>query len=48
MAFQGHSVLGLLVLLDLLTNGIAVSPSHGIAFKDVNTVSEAVPVWPPV
>ena len=48
MAFQGHPVLGLLVLLDLLTNGIAVSPSHGIAFKDVNTISEAVPVWPPV
>ena len=48
MAFQGHPVLGLLVLLDLLTNGIAVSPSHGIAFKDVNTIPEAVPVWPPV
>uniref|UniRef100_A0A7N2KL38 Beta-glucosidase n=1 Tax=Quercus lobata TaxID=97700 RepID=A0A7N2KL38_QUELO len=31
MAFQGHPVLGLLVLLGLLTNGIAVSPSHGIA-----------------
>ena len=31
MAFQGHPVLGLLVLLGLLTNGLAVSPSHGIA-----------------
>uniref|UniRef100_A0A7N2QX25 Uncharacterized protein n=1 Tax=Quercus lobata TaxID=97700 RepID=A0A7N2QX25_QUELO len=31
MAFQGYLVLGLLVLLDLLTNGIAVSPSHDTA-----------------
>ena len=31
MAFQGHPVLGLLVLLGLLTNSIAVSPRHGIA-----------------
>ena len=31
MAFQGYPVLGLLVLLGLLTNGIAVSPSYDTA-----------------
>ncbi|KAF3958079.1 hypothetical protein CMV_016971 [Castanea mollissima] len=31
MAFQGYLVLGLLVLFDLLNNGIAVSPSHDTA-----------------
>ena len=31
MAFQGYPVLGLLVLLGLLTSGIAVSPSYDTA-----------------
>jgi len=31
MTFQGYPVLGLLVLLGLLTNGIAVSPSYDTA-----------------
>ena len=31
MTFQGYPVLGLLVLLGLLTNGIAVSPRYDTA-----------------